>query len=112
MFSLVLIRFAEGIDSCRRRNDSAVHRIEIAMLELDNSTLANMTAALDHGCKMLSGKHDTARNRKRIGNAIVAAAKSYKRSLSQLMEVAESEVSTIRAPRERPPFKRFRLNWW
>jgi len=65
------------------------------MLEFDSSTLANMTAALDHGCKMLPVQFDTAENRKRLGNAIVAAARSYKRSLPQLTEVAEGEVAAI-----------------
>ena len=65
------------------------------MLEFDSSTLANMTAALDHGCKMLPAQFDTAENRKRLGSAIVAAARSYKRSLPQLIEVAEGEVAAI-----------------
>jgi hypothetical protein len=65
------------------------------MLEFDSSTLANMTAALDHGCKMLPTQLDTAENRKRLGNAIVAAARSYKRSLAQLTELAEGEVAAI-----------------
>ena len=65
------------------------------MLEFDSSTLANMTAALDHGCKMLPVQFDTSENRKRLGKAIVAAARSYKRSLPQLTEVAEGEVAAI-----------------
>ena len=65
------------------------------MLEFENSTLANMTAALDHGCKMLSGDFDTSDNRKRIGDAIIAAARSHKRSLPQLVEVAEDEATAI-----------------
>jgi hypothetical protein len=65
------------------------------MLEFDSSTLANMTAALDHGCKMLSGDFDTSENRKRIGDAIVTAAKSQKRMLVQLSEVAEHEAAAI-----------------
>ena len=65
------------------------------MLEFDSSTLANMTAALDHGCKMLQVQFDTAENRKRLGNAIIAAARSHKRSLAQFTEVAEGEVAEI-----------------
>jgi hypothetical protein len=65
------------------------------MLEFDSSTLANMTAALDHGCKMLSGDLDTSENRKRIGDAIVAAAKSQKRTLVQFSEVAEHAAAAI-----------------
>ena len=65
------------------------------MLEFDSSTLANMTAALDHGCKMLPPQFDTAENRKRLGNALIAAARSHKRSLPQLIEVAEGQVAAI-----------------
>jgi len=65
------------------------------MLEFDTSTLANMTAALEHGCKLLRGEFDTAGNRKRLGDAIISAARSHKRSLSQLIEVAEDEVAAI-----------------
>jgi hypothetical protein len=65
------------------------------MLEFDSSTLANMTAALDQGCKMLPAQFDTAENRKRLGNAIIAAARSHKRSLPQLTEVAEGEVAAM-----------------
>jgi hypothetical protein len=83
------------------------------MLEFDSSTLANMTAALDHGCKMLPTQFDTAENRKRLGKAIVAAARSYKRSLPQLTEVAEGEVAAILgrsdAPFVRSILKRLKL---
>ena len=73
------------------------------MLEFDNSTLANMTAALEHGCKMLPAAFDTAENRRRLGEAIVAAARSYKRSLPQLIEVVQDEVAAI-AGRTNAPF--------
>ena len=82
------------------------------MLEFDSATLANMTAALDHGCKMLSGDCDTAANRKRIGDAIIAAARSYNRSLLQLTKVAESEVSAILGHREKSFFNRLKPHWW
>lgn len=64
------------------------------MLELDSSTVANMTAALDHACKVLADL-DTTENRKRIGNALISAAKSGKRSLHQLIEVANQEIDAI-----------------
>ncbi|MFO1109292.1 MAG: hypothetical protein U1E61_08925 [Bradyrhizobium sp.] len=81
------------------------------MLEFDSSTLANMTAALDHGCKILSGDLDTKENRKRIGDAIVNAAKSDKRSLIQLIEVAVSEAAGITGTPESLRSKRFKLSW-
>jgi hypothetical protein len=66
------------------------------MLEFDTSTLANMTAALEHGCKLLPVEFDSAENRRRLGDAIISAARSHKRSLPQLTEVVEVEVAAIR----------------
>ncbi len=66
------------------------------MLEFDNTTLAKMTAALDWGCKCLSGALDTDENRKRIGAALVSAARSGKRSLEHFIEAAEHEANAIR----------------
>jgi hypothetical protein len=65
------------------------------MLEFDTSTLANMTAALEHGCKLLPAEFDIPANRKRLGDAIISAARSHKRSLPQLIEVVEREVGAI-----------------
>jgi hypothetical protein len=65
------------------------------MLEFDSSTLANLTAALDHGCKLFPPEFDTIENRKRLGDALLAAARAYRRSLPQLSEVAEDVVAEI-----------------
>jgi hypothetical protein len=81
------------------------------MLEFDSSTLANMTAALDYGCKMLSGASDTATNRKRIGDAIIAAARAHRRSLPQVTEVAEREAVTIMGHYENSLYARIKLHW-
>jgi hypothetical protein len=69
------------------------------MLEFDSTTLANMTAALDQGCKLLPHELDTTDNRKRIGDAIMGAARSGKRTLVQLSEVAQGEVEAILGPK-------------
>lgn len=72
------------------------------MLEFDGSTLANMTAALDRGCKLLPASHDTDCNRKRIAEALINAARSDKRALFQLIEIAELEAAaTIDKPTSR-----------
>jgi hypothetical protein len=72
------------------------------MLEFDSSTLANMTAALDHGCKMLPAEFDSVENRKRLGDALIAAGRSRKQSLPQLIEVAEDEVAAIMGQQNTP----------
>ena len=73
------------------------------MLEFDTSTLANLTAALDHGCKSLPPNFDTIENRKRLGDALVSAARSHRRSLPQLSEVAEDVVAEIVGSSSRSP---------
>lgn len=69
------------------------------MLEFDTNTLANMSAALDQACKLLSGEFDTKVNRKRIGDALVRGAKSGKRTLVELTDVARREAEIICGPR-------------
>jgi hypothetical protein len=73
------------------------------MLEFDTSTLANMTAALEHGCKKLTAEFDTTENRKRLGDAIISAARSHRRSLPLLTEVVENEVAAILGKSGMPP---------
>ncbi|MBR1144723.1 hypothetical protein [Bradyrhizobium sp. AUGA SZCCT0431] len=72
------------------------------MLEFDDNTQANMMTALNLGCKHLSGNFDTAQNRTRIGDAIVDAARSGKRTLAQFIDVALHEVVAIRGPKPSP----------
>jgi hypothetical protein len=79
------------------------------MLEFDNSTLANMTAALDDACKKLSGDLDSSENRKRIGDALIAAAKAGKRTLIQFTEVAQREVKLM--SNSKPSAARSALDW-
>lgn len=79
------------------------------MLELDNSTLANLTAALDDACKKLSRDLDSSENRKRIGDALITAANAGKRTLIQFTEVAQREVRLISG--SKPSAARSALNW-
>ena len=69
------------------------------MAEFDNTTVTNMTTALDLGCKHLSGSFDTAQNRTRISDAIVGAAKSGKRTLAQFIDVSLNEAVAITGPK-------------
>ena len=80
------------------------------MLEFDNPTLANMTAALDDACKKLSGDDlDTSENRKRVGDVLIAAANAGKRTLIQFTEVAQREERLISG--SRPSTSRSALSW-
>ena len=51
------------------------------MLEFDQTTIANMTAALDMVCKKIPPDEDTHDLRKRIADAMVSCARSGKRAL-------------------------------
>jgi hypothetical protein len=46
------------------------------LIEFDQTTMANMTAALEHACNKLPPDKDTHENRKRIADAMIAHAQS------------------------------------
>ena len=75
------------------------------MIEFDQTTIANMTAALDHACGRLSTGVDTAENRKRIADTLIASARLGRRSFIQLMEDAERELGAINAPTEKSAWR-------
>ena len=66
------------------------------MSEFNEHTLANMTTAVELGCKHLSGDFDTVQNRTRVSDAVVGAASSGKRTLAQFIDVALHEVVIIK----------------
>jgi hypothetical protein len=51
------------------------------LIDLDQNTLANMTAALEYVCKKIPGDKDSPELRKKIANAITACASSGRRTL-------------------------------
>ena len=46
------------------------------LIEFDQTTMANMTTALEHACNKLPPDKDTHENRKRIADAMIAYARS------------------------------------
>ncbi|WP_024516291.1 hypothetical protein [Bradyrhizobium sp. Tv2a-2] len=50
------------------------------LIEFDQNTMANMTAALEHVCKKIPVDKDNHDTRKRIADAMVACAKAGRRS--------------------------------
>lgn len=57
-----------------------------SLLNLDQSTLANMTAALEYVCKKLPPDRDNAAIRKYIAEKIVAASEKGQTSLGASLE--------------------------
>jgi hypothetical protein len=50
------------------------------LIEYDQTTLANMTAALDSVCKKISAARDSSELRKRIADAMIKVARDGRRS--------------------------------
>ena len=56
------------------------------LTEFDQTTIANMTAALDFVCKKIPADKDSNELRKRIGDELVRCARMGKRSLIDLQQ--------------------------
>ena len=76
------------------------------LLNLDQSTVANMTAALEYVCKKIPPESDSHETRKAIADAMMAAAKAGARSLPQLQEIGSAKLKEIVRPQKR------RWLWW
>jgi hypothetical protein len=68
------------------------------VLSLDQSTVANMTAALEYICKQIPPKSDSHKTRKAIADAMLAGAKAGARSLPQLQEIGSTKLKKNRQP--------------
>jgi hypothetical protein len=68
---------------------------------LDQSTVANMTAALEYICKQIPPKNDNHETRKAIADAMLAGAKAGARSLPQLQEIGSAKLKEIVSPSKR-----------
>jgi hypothetical protein len=65
--------------------------------EFDQTTMANMTAALEHACDKLPPGKDTHENRKRIADAMIAYARSGSRTLSDFESLGSKTLEEITA---------------
>ena len=73
------------------------------MIDFDQTTMANMTAALDSVCKRIPKDKDSPETRKRIADAMVASAKSGRRTLADFQSVGMKILEEI----TRPPASRW-----
>jgi hypothetical protein len=71
------------------------------LTEFDQTTIANMTAALDFVCKKIPADRDTNKLRKRIGDELIRCARAGRRSLIDLqhagMQVLEESARQTRS---------------
>jgi hypothetical protein len=71
------------------------------VLSLDQSTVANMTAALEYVCRQIPAESDSHDTRKAIADAMLAGAKAGARWLPQLQEIGSAKLNEIVRPKRR-----------
>jgi hypothetical protein len=76
------------------------------LIEFDQNTMANMTAALEHVCKQLPADKDSHTTRKEIADGIVACARAGRRTLQDFQDAGLAVLAGI----TRPPESRW-LGW-
>ena len=74
------------------------------LIEFDQNTMANMTAALEHVCNQLPAEKDSHETRKQIADGIVACAKAGRRTLEDFQDAGLAVLAEI----TRPP----RFSWF
>ena len=74
------------------------------LIEFDQNTIANMTAALDYVCKKLPANKDNHECRKRIADAMMACAHSGRITFLDFQNAGMEVLQKI----VRPP----RFNWY
>jgi hypothetical protein len=68
------------------------------LIEFDQSTLANMTAALDFLCKKIPADKETPEARKQIADELIACAKMGKRTYVDFQDAGEKRLAKIIRP--------------
>jgi len=70
------------------------------LVDFDQTTLANMTAALEYVCKKIPPQRDSQELRRKIANEIVACATSGRRTLVDFQD-AGTKVLSMAAGRQK-----------
>ncbi len=78
------------------------------LIELDQNTIANMTAALEFVCRKLPAKDDNHEARKRIADAMVASGKAGRRTYADFVSAGFAVLDEIT---KQPEVKRFGFRW-
>jgi hypothetical protein len=73
---------------------------------LDQNTIANMTAALEHVCKKIPAEKDTHELRKRVADAIIACALNEKQTFIDFQNAGLSALDEITSPFKAGSFSR------
>jgi hypothetical protein len=78
----------------------------VVLIEFDQNTLANMTAALEKVSAKIPADKDSAELRKQIATAIIACAKDGKRSYEDFEDAGDAALRRV-VPADRPAW----LSW-
>jgi len=70
------------------------------LIEFDQSTIANMTAALEYVCKNIPRHEDHHETRKLIADAMIASARAGRRSLISFQEAGLEVLAEIAQPKK------------
>jgi hypothetical protein len=65
------------------------------LIEFDQNTIANMTAALEYVCKRIPQERDSHELRKRIADAMVACGRDGRRSLPDFQNAGMEALDEI-----------------
>jgi hypothetical protein len=68
------------------------------LIEFDQTTMANMTAALEHCCNQLPAERDSHASRKQIADGIVACARAGRRTLEDFQDAGLAVLAEIMKP--------------
>jgi len=68
------------------------------LIEFDQNTIANMTAALDYVCKKIPADRDSNELRKRIADELIQCAQSGKRTVIDLQNAGLNVLESTEAP--------------
>ncbi len=78
------------------------------LIDLDQNTMVNMTAALEYVCRKIPADKNNHDNRKRIADAMVASANAGKRSYADFRNVGFKALDQVIRP---PRFNRLWSGW-
>jgi hypothetical protein len=67
----------------------------MTLLKLDQSTVANMTAALEFVCKRIPADMDSHHIRKAVADNMLASANAGTRSLAQFQEIGLAKLKEV-----------------
>ena len=79
------------------------------LMDFDQNTIANMTAALEYVCKKIPPDKDSQELRKQIGDVIIACATSGRRSLIDFQDAGLAILAELTRPKKHAWFGLGRL---